>query len=263
MGRLRGWRSLYALSWKLGARYLLRHGWRREAAIRLLIPLDPSRYLELPDVLAELPAKAGDRVLDLASPKLAAVALADRGVEVTSVDLLDRELDSWRRLAGDRERLRFVHADGRDLPYPDASFDHCYSVSVLEHIPDDGDERALCELGRVARPTGRVVVTLPYAERYREDWRDQPVYGDQPSREGRYFFERWYDADRIERLIGVVPKLSLVSSRVSRMSPNWHRLYIRYFPWLIPLGPFFGLIGRERVGPPGDVIRLTLTRTAA
>jgi SAM-dependent methyltransferase len=258
---VRGWLPLYMLSVRLGLRQLLRRRYLRHALIRVIIPMDPSRYLELPQTLARLAPGPGERVLDLASPKLLAVALARRGAEVTCVDLHGPEIEAWRALAGDQDGLRFVVGDGRALGAGDGSFDHAYSVSVLEHIPDDGDEEALRELARVVRPAGRVVLTLPYAERYHEDWRDQPMYGEQePGPDGRYFFERWYDAARLERLQRAVPQLRLRDRRVVRMQPNWHRLYVRAFPWLIALGPFYGLLGREVEDPRGDVVRLTLER---
>ena len=96
---MRGWRSLFATSVGLGARDLLRHGYRREALRCILIPLDPSRYLELPWALEALGARSGERVLDLAGPKLLAVQLARRGVRVTCVDELavrDRDLAGAR-----------------------------------------------------------------------------------------------------------------------------------------------------------------------
>src|SRR5437879_4551723 len=67
---MRDWTSLYRTSIGLGLRYLLRHGYLREAVIRVVVPLDPSRYLELPETMRELAARPGERVLDLASPKL-------------------------------------------------------------------------------------------------------------------------------------------------------------------------------------------------
>src|SRR5262249_46727341 len=149
----------------------------REAVIRVVVPLDPSRYLELPAALRELGVAPGARVLDLASPKLLAVALARGGFDVTSVDALASEVEAWRRLADGVAGGRFRVADGRSLPFPDAAFDAAYSVSVLEHISEAGDEEALRELARVVRPGGRVFVTLPYAARYREDWRERPAYG--------------------------------------------------------------------------------------
>jgi SAM-dependent methyltransferase len=259
---VRGWVPFYLTSWRLGARALARRRALRQAVIRLVIPLDPSRYLEFPETVRELDARPGDRVLDLASPKLVAVELARRGVEVSAVDAFDAEIETWRSLAGNRRGVSFTVADGRRLPFPDASFDHAYSISVLEHIADGGDAEALRELARVVRPGGRVVVTVPYAERYHEDWREEPMYGDQEERDGRYFFERWYDRARLDELARSASGLRLSGSRVLRMAPNWHRIFLRAFPWSIALGPFYGLLATEREGPPGDVARLTLERTS-
>jgi len=261
---MRGWGRLYRTSVGLGLRYLVRHGYLREAVIRVVVPLDPSRYLELPETMRELVARPGERVLDLASPKLLAVALARGGVEVVSVDQLDPEIESWRKLTAGQPLLTFQVADGRALPLEDASFDHAYSVSVLEHIPEPGDEQALRELARVTKPGGRVVVTLPHAGEYREDWREAPVYAgqgaDQDAGGRRHFFQRWYDTARVERLAAAAPALELVSSNVSRLQPNLNALYTRTFPLLVPLGPFFGLVARRREGPGGDVVRLTFVR---
>jgi SAM-dependent methyltransferase len=220
--------------------------------VRVVVPLDPSRYVELPWALSELAARPGERVLDLASPKLVAVVLARRGVGVVSVDRFEPEIESWRALAPE---VRFEVADGRALPFEDASFDHAYSLSVLEHVPEPGDEQALRELARVVRPGGRVLVTLPYAERYREDWRVRPLYGAESG-----FFQRWYDEERLERLLAAAPELELRSRTVARLQPNWNAAYVRLFPWLVPLGPFYGLLARERLGPGGDVVRLSLRR---
>ena len=257
---MRGWLRLYGLSVGLGLRYLVRHGYLREAVIRVVLPLEPSRYLELPRTLAELRARPGERVLDLASPKLLALALARGGVDVVSVDQSRAEIGTWQKLVGDRPGPRFEVADGRALPFDDESFDHAYSVSVLEHIVDDGAEAALRELARVVRSGGRVVVTLPYAETARVEWRDRPVYEGQVERDGRFFFQRWYDGPAVARLSAAAPLLKLVAQRVVRLQPNWNAAYVRTFPWLLPLGPFFGLLAREREGPGGDVVRLVFTR---
>jgi SAM-dependent methyltransferase len=253
---MRGWTDLYVLSLRLG----LRHVTTRQGLIRVVVPLDPSRYLELPAARRELAARRGDRVLDLASPKLLAVALARTGVHVTSVDELAPEIEAWRRLAAGVPNVRFQVADGRALPLADASFDHAYSISVLEHIADAGDAEALRELARVVRPGGRVFVTLPYAREYREDWRDAPAYADHGASDGRYFFQRWYDTAGVDRLVASAPELELLRRETVRLQPNWNAAYVRLFPWLVPLGPLYGLLARERRGPDGDVVRLTLVK---
>ena len=49
----------------------------------------------------------------------------------------------------------FVNGDATDLPFPDHSFDLCYSHTVLEHIPT---EPFLAEQRRVLCPGGRIAV---------------------------------------------------------------------------------------------------------
>jgi ubiquinone/menaquinone biosynthesis C-methylase UbiE len=73
-------------------------------------------------------------------------------------DLQQEMLDHTMARAGERG-LANVHpaqGDARDLPYPDATFDAAFLVTVLGEIPDQ--EAALRELRRVLRPQGRLVV---------------------------------------------------------------------------------------------------------
>jgi SAM-dependent methyltransferase len=61
-----------------------------------------------------------------------------------------------RRLGASIPMLSFQEADGRDLPFPDASFDVVVLHRVLSHVP--GPERVLAEAYRVLRPAGRLAV---------------------------------------------------------------------------------------------------------
>lgn len=258
----RGWLRLFVLSVRIGLGHLLRHGWLREAAVRVLVPMDPSRYLEFPETLREVRARPGERVLDLASPKLVATFLARRGVDVVSVDELASEVETWMTLAGRTPGLTFQVADGRSLPFPNDSYDHAYSISVLEHIEGDGDADALRELGRVVRPGGRIVVTLPYADTYWEDWRERALYVDHGGSADLRFFGRWYDAEHTDRLSAAVSS-SLVEAgrRRARLSPMVvNRAYERLFPWLVPLAWLFPFLVREVDGPGGDMMRLTFVK---
>lgn len=252
---------LYRLSVELGARHLFRHGYLREALVRMVVPLDPARYMELPWAWRQLTPMPGSSVLDLASPKLLAVALARSGVLVTSVDALRSEMEAWRRLAGSEPNLRLQVADGRALPFGDSSFDHAYSISVIEHIAEDGDVRALRELARVVRPGGRLVLTVPHAVEARDEYRPRATYVDETTDGGRHFFQRWYDDQRLSQLFAVVPELRVIRREVVRLQPNLNRLYTRSFPWLVPFGPFYGLLSREVRDPSGDIARVLLQRS--
>jgi SAM-dependent methyltransferase len=237
----------------LGLRSFARGRFTREAVIRVLAPLEDTRLFELPATVTALDVAHGERVLDLASPKLAAVWLARHGAEVTSVDLLETEIARWRELAGHIRGLDFGVADARQLPFADQTFDHAYSISVIEHIGDDGDFEALAELARVVKPGGRVVLTVPFDTDYREDWRERPLYGrDNAQDGGKWFFSRTYDDSRLGRLISSTPLVRELQRRPVRFeSTRLGRFYYRAHPASLVLGPLLGLTAREIDGPGG------------
>ncbi len=55
-----------------------------------------------------------------------------------------------------------ARADVRRLPFADASFDIVTAMDIVEHIDDD--KAAACEIFRVLRPGGRLLVTVPAFE---------------------------------------------------------------------------------------------------
>jgi SAM-dependent methyltransferase len=233
----------------------------RETLIRIAAPIEDVRFIELPELIAALSAEPGERILDLASPKLAAVELARRGAHVVSVDQSRPEVDEWRQLTRGSDRLQFDVADGRSLAFEDESFDHAYSISVIEHIGDDGDFAAFAELARVVKPGGRVVVSFPYDLRGREDWRERPVYeGGTAEQSGRYFFQRRYDPERVERLLAAAPQLVVRVRRELRFSESrFYRFYSRRAPWTLPLGPLLAWLVRP-VEAPGGFLFMVLER---
>jgi len=88
-----------------------------------------------------------------------AAGWARAGAEVTAVDLSPTSVAQTRRRF-ELEGLRgtILNADGRRLPFDQASFDYAYSWGVLHHAPDLGT--SLGELVRVLRPGGELGVML-------------------------------------------------------------------------------------------------------
>jgi SAM-dependent methyltransferase len=124
----------------------------------------------MPKVM-EFASHAGEEVLEVGGGLGIDLAqFASHGARVTDVDLsaghlaLAEEHFRLRGLAG-----RFVHHDGEDLPFPDASFDLVYSNGVIHHTPNT--KRVVEEIWRVLRPGGRVIVMV-YAENSLNYWRN-------------------------------------------------------------------------------------------
>jgi hypothetical protein len=91
---------LYTYGLALGAKLALRG--RLKASLRyLVVPVNYWRTLEYRLVYAAAEFEVGDRVLDIGSPKLMSLYLADRrGVEVHSTDIEDYFIPEYRLLAG-------------------------------------------------------------------------------------------------------------------------------------------------------------------
>jgi SAM-dependent methyltransferase len=105
------------------------------------------------DLVADLPAQ-GTRALDVSCRNGEVLAaLAARGFEVRGTRF-ERGLPPIEGIPID-EGVDLT----RGLPYPDASFDLVLLTEVIEHL--DNHRAALCELARVLRPEGRLVLTTP------------------------------------------------------------------------------------------------------
>jgi ubiquinone/menaquinone biosynthesis C-methylase UbiE len=106
-----------------------------------------------------------------------AIPLARAGYRVTGVDRSPTLLAEARRRAGDDEPPELLEADYRELPFPDESFDAALNLfTSLGFYGDEEDVKALAEIGRVLRPTGRLVIEIMHRDRlvhgfHEQDWR--------------------------------------------------------------------------------------------
>ena len=197
-------------------------------------------------------------MLDLASPKLLAAWLAEHTASnVVATDLWPVEVERWRRLiraadpAGNRyRRLTLETADGTALAYPDASFDAAYSISVIEHIPGDGDAKAMSELARVLRPGALLVLTFPYRKQFEDEFVEHDLYGTRFEGEP-IFFCRHYSGDAVqERLLAggafdVVERVLWRKEGVPQAQARARTIIPSGWPVGHLLGPVLPLLGRR------------------
>lgn len=106
------------------------------------------------DLLDLVPAQART-VLDVgARGGFIARQLADRGLQVTALDLQCPQVDD--------PRIVCVQGDATQLAYADRSFDAVLCAEVLEHIAPPSLQRAAGELARVAR--AHLIIGVPYRQ---------------------------------------------------------------------------------------------------
>src|SRR5215813_13716487 len=123
----------------------------RDALKRLVLPVEYIRCAEFRYVLEHLEVDPDHRVLDIGSPKLLSLFLAARvGARVWATDLVDYFFPAYDAYACSvlgqrRERYLMETQDAQGLTYADGAFDRVFSVSVVEHIPGDGDAAAVRE----------------------------------------------------------------------------------------------------------------------
>jgi SAM-dependent methyltransferase len=117
---------------------------------------------EYPIPKIPLPPNIGQRLLDLGCSWGRWSASAARlGYEVYGIDpSLGAVLAATRLFRELDLRGRFACGDGRNLPFPDRSFDVVYSYSVLQHLSDEDADAAWSEIGRVLKPSGLALVQM-------------------------------------------------------------------------------------------------------
>ncbi|MBU6997881.1 MAG: class I SAM-dependent methyltransferase [Theionarchaea archaeon] len=77
------------------------------------------------------------------------------GIDAYGIDILENAALQLKN-----EGFSPIVADAREIPFRDDFFDLVYSFGVVEHF--EGTENAIEEHVRVARPGGRIVITVPY-----------------------------------------------------------------------------------------------------
>ncbi|MCW5740404.1 MAG: methyltransferase domain-containing protein [Alphaproteobacteria bacterium] len=128
---------------------------------RARAPTYQAMFRTLIDIMAPKP---GEAILDVGCgagslDRLLAKRLGSAN-PITAMDtnaFLLREAATLARAEGVDGTIRFVPGDAEMLPFPDASFDCAFSVTVLEECDAD---RAIAEMKRVVKPGGRIGIVV-------------------------------------------------------------------------------------------------------
>ena len=202
---------------KLFFRGLLRKLPKASLATLGLNPVGASRFFEFHFAGRALKEMRAGRWLDVSSPRLIFLWGAEKlnfQVNVINPDPLDlKESIALSKIVRNGRRINFYpNTFAGSLPFKDSSIDILTSLSVLEHIPGEGDKLAMDEFIRVVRPQGRIVLTLPVHGQYSEEYRENDPYAIQAPQDGqeKKFFQRLYDEQSLEQRIIAHPGLTLL-----------------------------------------------------
>lgn len=187
--------------------------------------VDYFRFYEFPTFYRLMEMGAASQVLDLGCGRsLFPLFCAARHPETVYTTLdIDPGAVAWQERMKQRvsplENLRILEGDSTSMSFDSDSFDRVVNLGSIEHIPDDGDRMTAAEMGRVCRPGGLLVFSIPYSfEGCEQDTTDHW--------EG---FERRYDDAMLEDRI-ILPSGCTEVSRSyfgepeRRFSEMWYRL---------------------------------------
>lgn len=232
--------------------------------VSYLYGLPVNRYLEYPWTANALQPLAGKTLLDIgASRSPLTIWFAQQGASVTALDQdpLVMDLPPMATRAGLTAAARSIEPrleDARALQFADGSFARACSVSVLEHIPEDGDTTVACEMARVLAPGGLMALTLPFGQEYRPP-------GPDPAQER---FQRIYNAAALDERVIAPTGLNVVKREY--FGVRMHTLFaILYAPsrlrlsrlltgWFNAVMParIFGFLNEEELDKAGGVCLL-------
>ena len=175
----------------------------------MFFPMDSTRYFEFDvswDRLHRLPFS---RYLDVSSPRLLPLMLMRSNRQATA-ELINpdekdlRDAEKFFQAFGVGERCRFGALTVEQASFESSSFDLITCISVLEHIPADGE--AVERMWSLLRTGGRLVLTLPCMSQPLEQYISYNQYGVlQPGNDGYTFWQRYYDEERLrERIYRVI-----------------------------------------------------------
>ncbi len=220
------------------------------------IPMNYVRMMELPLTALLLQAQAHEAILDVSSPKLLALYYALQGYDgVVAADVEDyfvADFEAYRKHAN--IAIDVATFDAADcIPYADGHFDKVFSVSVLEHIPYDGDTRAVREMLRVLKESGCGVLTLPAFPSYIEEWLSwSPPWPSVRNAQGKSFFQRRYDREALlNRLLvpgATIEQIVLIAEKPAKpphLADDGMLLHNAYYIDHVPLARLIDAIGRR------------------
>lgn len=189
----------------LGVSSLVTRRLKRGHYSLMFFPMDSTRYFEFGVSWERLRRLPFTNYLDVSSPRLLPLMLMRSNrqaiAELINPDANDmRDTEIFFQAFGVGKRCRFSAQTVEQASFEPSSFDLITCISVLEHIPADGE--AVERMWSLLRTGGRLVLTLPCMSKPLEQYISDNQYGVlQPGSDGYTFWQRYYDKERLREKI--------------------------------------------------------------
>jgi SAM-dependent methyltransferase len=190
-------------------------------SLKLLFnPVSIVRYFEYDFANSFISNVEEKNILDVSSPYLFGFYVTAKNkcnYHYINPDM--RDLENVRSLAN---KMNFTgnyltkYLDATKLQYQDNNFDRIVSISVIEHVNNNGDSEVMREMWRVLKPDGLLILTFPVKKDYEEEFISKDIYNlNREETEGKFFFQRYYDDKKIEeRLLSSLNNFEIVENKV-------------------------------------------------
>ena len=124
----------------------------------------PPRRNEAALVLKFLNPQKKEKILDIGcGDGVWYLRLRKKGMDVIGIDLSEHDLSKLKERAEKSNiSCEILKTDAQKMPLGNNVFDKVYSISTFEHI--ENDEKAFEEVGRVLKPGGIFVISIPMKE---------------------------------------------------------------------------------------------------
>lgn len=224
---------------------------RLKLAPRLLLnPVSIVRYFEFDFVNSSLNLENGLKVLDISSPYLFGFFESNRfQLEYHHINPDRRDLANVISLSSKMKfKGKYItqQKDALKLDYPDNNFDRVISISVIEHINDDGDSEAMKEVWRVLKQNGLFSFTVPVKKLSEIEYRDKDEYNlNNEKQESKYFFQRIYDNKKIEeRLLSSISNYEIIQQKIfgvnkKEIYSEYKKRWMKYNYWETVKDPYY------------------------
>ena len=189
----------------LGVSSLVTRRLKRGHYSLMFFPMDSTRYFEFGMSWERLRRLPFTHYLDVSSPRLLPLMLMRSNrqaiAELINPDANDiRDTERMFRAFGVGERCRFHARTVEKADFEPSAFDLITCISVLEHIPSDGE--AVERMWSLLRTGGRLMLTMPCMSQSMEQYISDNQYGVlQPGSDGYTFWQRYYDEERLREKI--------------------------------------------------------------